>query len=176
MAEPTRKFLSLNKSISSNGTLPFIFLFISNNAKIAKVITPKIITTILVVVLSLSIKIPRTNKIRPINEIIVPVISKSFLVSVGAKSGIFFRITKIKIMIINSLANPYLQLRNVVMIPPKSGPTAAESAAITLSIAKANVRLSPEYVPLIMEMVAGVIKAPAIPSITDYPINNIVSF
>ena len=79
------------------------------------------------------------------------------------------------ITISSSLANPYLQLRNVVIIPPKSGPTAAESAAITLSIAKANVRLSPEYVPLIMETVAGVINAPARPSITAHPINNIVS-
>ena len=118
---------------------------------------------------------PRTNRIRPTNEIIEPVISKSLLDSVGSKSGILFCITKMNMTIINSHANPYLQLRNVVMIPPNIGPTAAESATITLSIAKANVRLSPEYVPLIMETVAGVINAPAKPSITAQPINNIVS-
>ena len=175
IVEPIRKFLSLNKSISSNGTLPFLFLLISNDEKIVNAIIPKMITTMLVMVSSLNIKIPRTNKTRPINEIIVPVISKSSLDSVGVKSGIFLCITKIKTTTINSHANPYLQERNVVMIPPKSGPIAAESATITLSIAKANVRFSPEYVPLTMETVAGVINAPATPSITAHPINSIVS-
>ena len=132
---------------------------------------PKTITTMLAVGSSDNVKIPRTNKKRPITEIIEPAISKSFLDSVGAKSGIFFCITKIMTTIINSNANPYLQLRNVVMIPPKSGPIAAAIATITLSIARAYVRLSPEYVPLIMEMVAGSINAPAIPSTTAHPIN-----
>ena len=40
-------------------------------------------------------KIPKTNKTRPINEIIAPVISKSFLDSVGVKSGILFLNIKI---------------------------------------------------------------------------------
>jgi hypothetical protein len=44
---------------------------------------------------------------------------------------------------------------------------------MTPTIAKATVRLSPEYVPLIMETVAGIINAPATPSITAHPINNI---
>ena len=92
------------------------------------------------------------------------------------KSGIFLCMTKIRTTIINSNANPYLQLRNVVMIPPKSGPIAAAIATITLSIAKANVRLSQEYVPLIMEMMAGSINAPATPSTTAYPTNSIVAF
>ena len=118
-------------------------------------------------------KIPRTNKTRPINEIIAPVMSKSFLDSVGVKLGILLCSTKIKITPINSHANPYLQLKNVVMTPPKSGPIAAATAPITPTIAKATVRFSPEYVPLIMEMVAGSINAPAIPSITDHPINTL---
>ena len=88
MVEPTRKFLSLNKSISSNGTLPFLFLLISNNAKTAKAIMPKIITDCTCYGISVNIKIPRTNKIRPINEIMAPVMSKSLLDSVGSKSGI----------------------------------------------------------------------------------------
>ena len=75
--------------------------------------------------------------------------------------------------ITNSHANPYLQLRNVVITPPKSGPTAAALAPITPTIAKATVRFSPEYVPLIMETVAGNINAPATPSIAAQPINNI---
>ena len=122
-----------------------------------------------------SILTEKTNKTRPINEIMEPAISKSFLDSIGVKSGIFFCITMMKMTIINSHANPYLQLRNVVMIPPKRSPIAAESATITISIVKANVRLLPEYVPLIIETVAGVISAPAIPSITSHPINSIVS-
>ena len=77
--------------------------------------------------------------------------------------------------IINSHANPYLQLKNVVIIPPKSGPIADATAPITPTIAKPVVCLSPEYVPLTMETVAGNINAPAIPSITAHPINNIVS-
>ena len=92
--------------------------------------------------------------------------------SVGSKSGILCCITRIKITNINSTANPHLQLKNVVMTPPKSGPTAAEMETITLSIAKANVRFSPVYIPLIRETVAGVINAPAIPSINAHPINN----
>ena len=61
MVVPTRKFLSLNKSISSNGTLPFLFLLISNNAKTARTIRPTIIADMLKVVSSVSIKIPITN-------------------------------------------------------------------------------------------------------------------
>ena len=98
----------------------------------------------LVEVFFVSIKIPQTNKTNPMSEIIAPVISKSFLDSVGLKSGILCCITKIKITNTNSTANPHLQLKNVVMIPPNSGPTAAEMETITLSIAKANVRFSPE--------------------------------
>ena len=98
---------------------------------------------------------------------------RSLLDSVGVKSGILLRIIKIMKTISNSHPNPYLQLKNVVMTPPKSGPIAAATAPITPTIAKATVRFSPEYVPLIMEMVAGSINAPAIPSITDHPINNI---
>ena len=73
-----------------------------------------------------------------------PVMSNSLLDSVGTKSGIFFCIIKIKAMIINSHANPYLQLKNVVITPPKSGPTADATAPITPTIAKPAVRLSPE--------------------------------
>ena len=170
MIAPTRKFLSLNKSISSKGTFPFLFLLISNQANIARITKPKTITATLEESF-VSIKIPQTNKISPITEIIVPVMSKSFLDSVGLKSGILCCITKISITNINSTANPHLQLKNVVMTPPNRGPTAAEMETITLSIAKANVRCSPEYIPLIKETVAGVINAPAIPSINAHPIN-----
>ena len=88
--------------------------------------------------------------------------------------SILFCRTKIIITIINSHANPDLQLKNVVMTPPKSGPIADASAPITLTTASPIVRLSPEYVPLTMETVAGSINAPARPSITAHPINNIV--
>ena len=54
------------------------------------------------------------------------------------------------------------------------GIIAAATAPITPTIAKATVRFSPEYVPLIKETVAGNINAPAIPSMSDHPINNIV--
>ena len=90
MIVPTRKFLSLNNSTSSNGTLPFLFLLISNHAKTAKIIMPKIITVVLVVISLVKDKIPRTNKTRPINEIMAPVTSSSLLDSVGSKSGILF--------------------------------------------------------------------------------------
>ena len=120
-------------------------------------------------------KIPKTNKTSPTNEIRAPVMSKSLLDSVGTKLGILLCISKIMKTIINSHANPYLQLKNVVMTPPKSGPIAAAIAPITPTIARATVRFSPEYVPLMMETVAGIINAPAIPSITDHPINNIVA-
>ena len=44
MDAPMRKFLSLNKSTSSNGTVPDLFLLSSCHIKIARLINPKIIT------------------------------------------------------------------------------------------------------------------------------------
>ena len=120
-------------------------------------------------------KIPRINKTRPITEIIAPIISNSLLLSVGSKLGILLCNIKIRTTIINSHANPYLQLKNVVITPPNSGPIAAAIPPITPAIAKAIVRFSPEYVPLIIERVAGSINAPATPSITAHPINNITA-
>ncbi len=77
--------------------------------------------------------------------------------------------------IINSHANPCLQLKNVVITPPKSGPIADATALIALTFARLIVRFSQEYVPLTMETVAGSINAPATPYITDHPINNITA-
>ena len=145
-----------------------------NKLFIIVAIIPTIITPILVLKSLVNDKIPYTNKTRPINEIMVPVMSKSFLDSVGGNLGILLCSNKIMITIINSDANPYFQLKNVVMTPPKSGPIAAAIAPMTPMIAKANVRFSPWYVPLIMETVAGIINAPATPSITAHPINNMV--
>ena len=85
MVVPARKFLSLNNSISSNGILPFLFLLISKHANAAKTAMPKIITIMLVLKSSVKNKIPRTNKTRPINEIMAPVMSNSLLDSVGSK-------------------------------------------------------------------------------------------
>lgn len=62
MVVPTRKFLSLNNPTSSNGTSPFLFLLISNNAKTNKAIMPKIIATMLILISSDNVKIPKTNK------------------------------------------------------------------------------------------------------------------
>ena len=140
---PTRKFLSFNNSISNNGTLPFLFLLSSNHANPINAIIPKIITIMLVLKSSVSDKIPNTNKTRPIIEIMAPVMSRSLIDSVGTKLGILLCNTKIRITPINSHANPYLQLRNVVMTPPKSGPTAAAIAPMTPTIANAIVRFSP---------------------------------
>ena len=72
---PTRNFLSLNNSTSSNGVLPFLFLLISRNAKINNALRPKTISIMLLVISSVNDKIPKINKTRPINEIIAPVIS-----------------------------------------------------------------------------------------------------
>ena len=76
----------------------------------------------------------------------------------------------------NSSTNPNLQLKNVVTTPPNNGPMAAAIPAIALLIARAKVRLLSLYVPLIMEIVAGVINAPPNPSSKDHPINNVVAF
>ena len=91
---PIRKFLSLNNSTSSNGTLPDLFLLSSNHIKIAKTINPKIISIMLVATSLVRVKIPSTSKRRHIPESIAPIISRSFLDSVGLKSGILFCITK----------------------------------------------------------------------------------
>ena len=117
----------------------------------------------LVVTSLVRVKIPSTSKKRPILEIIAPIISRSFLDSVGLKSGILFCITKINKMNINSNAKVYLQLKKVVMIPPRSGAKVSASPATIPKVAKAIVRFLPEYVPLIIETMAGSINAAAIP-------------
>ena len=76
---------SLNKSISSNGTFPDLFLLSSCHIKIAMIINPIIISHMLVVTSLVRVNIPSTSKTRPMLEIIVPIISKSFLDSVGLK-------------------------------------------------------------------------------------------
>lgn len=76
----------------------------------------------------------------------------------------------------SSSMNPTLQLKNVVTTPPNNGPIAAAIPAIALLIARAKVRLSSLYVPLIMEIVAGVINAPPNPSSRDHPINKVIAF
>ena len=79
-------------------------------------------------------------------------------------------------MISNSNAKVYLQLKKVVMTPPMIGAETSASPAIIPRVAKAIVRFLPEYVPLIIETMAGSINAPAIPLIADHPTKNIITF
>ena len=80
------------------------------------------------------------------------------------------------IIISSSRTNPYLHERNVVTIPPNNGPIAAAIPAIALIIANAKVRLSDLYVWLAIDIVAGVINDPPIPSNKDQPVNNMRAF
>ena len=167
--------MSLNNSTSSNGTLPDLFLLSSNHIKIAKTINPKIISIMLVATSLVRVKIPSTSKRRHIPESIAPIISRSLLDSVGLKSGILFCIAKINKMNINSNAKVYLQLKKVVISPPRSGAKISASPAITPRVAKAIVRFLPEYIPLIIETMAGSINAAATPLIAAHPTKNIVT-
>ena len=85
MDAPMRKFLSLNKSTSSKGTFPDLFLLSSYDIKIARIINPKIISHMLTLTSLVRVNIPSTSKTRPMLEIIVPIISKSLLDSAGLK-------------------------------------------------------------------------------------------
>ena len=64
----------------------------------------------------------------------------------------------------------------MVTTPPNNGPIAAAIPTIALEIARAVVRIWPSYVPLMIDIVAGVINAPPIPSNSDHPIKSIIAF
>ena len=94
---------------------------------------------------------------------------------VGGKYFILWDNASTNITMTSSSPNPHLQLKKVVKNPPINGPTAAPTLATAVHIPIANARFFPLYVPVMMDAVAGVIRAAPIPSRIDHPIRSIVA-